>query len=416
MASPLSHATILGLARRFGDAERVEQLTRCTPSIIALSSMPYPGPYATSGGVAPAVTRGGEGEVSTKMEASTVRGDECVMLDADGQFLDDETCIETFGPPSPIQRLLSRQSASRLSLSARHSDAQSPVQSDWGTADAARGAAVADGPTEIAAAAAVVPPDVEVPRSAWELDEQVEEHEDPPRSGCWTAIQADHFKVRGATYLLDKVKQPAATESQLLALELFRADGPVHNVAGRAGAPTATIAARCERALHSLFVVVILVPTGKWVTHVAFYFGVYAGFDARCPQAARLLERFRAADDATRSELFKIFPKISEGPRLLKMACPSRPAISGRAMRQRYTVADGYTEVDMDTSQSAAANRALAIAKPISRTLTVDLGFGLEGQGAHELPEVLLGCGRVIRLDLSTDVTPLWTPPTLPSS
>jgi hypothetical protein len=32
-----------------------------------------------------------------------------------------------------------------------------------------------------------------------------------------------HFKVRGPSYLVDHVKVPSATESQLLAVEVFRA-------------------------------------------------------------------------------------------------------------------------------------------------------------------------------------------------
>jgi hypothetical protein len=185
----------------------------------------------------------------------------------------------------------------------------------------------------------------------------------------------------------------------------------VSNVAGRDGAPTATLHERCSRPLHSIFVVVIIIPVGKNILHAAFYFGLYEGFDERCPQAARLLEKFAISDDATRHEHFKIIPKISNGPLILKLACPSRPGITGRSgLRQQYHSGPLYFEVAMDTSTSAVANRAIAIAKPISKSIVVDLAFLIEGKEEHELPELLLGCGRISFIDLSDKAVPLLVP------
>ncbi len=67
-----------------------------------------------------------------------------------------------------------------------------------------------------------------------------------------------------------------------------------------------------------------------------------------------------------------------------------------------------YVEVDMNVSTSTAALRALGVAKPICRSLVVDLAFLLEGSREDELPEVLLGCGRLVHVSLADgDVPPL---------
>ena len=59
--------------------------------------------------------------------------------------------------------------------------------------------------------------------------------------------------------------------------------------------------------------------------------------------------------------------QVSGGPLPVRLACPSRPAISGRTVPQRYFCTPTYVEVDMDVSKDAIASRALSIAKPASK-------------------------------------------------
>ena len=70
------------------------------------------------------------------------------------------------------------------------------------------------------------------------------------------------------------------------------------------------------------------------IVHVAFYFGLFGGFEVRQPHASRLLDKFRHADDRTRDAIFKIIPSIADGPLVLKFTVPTRPAISGKSVRQ----------------------------------------------------------------------------------
>ena len=64
----------------------------------------------------------------------------------------------------------------------------------------------------------------------------------------------------------------------------------------------------------------------------------------------------------------------------------------------------------MDVSKDAIANRALAIAKPASKLLVVDMAFVLEGQEPDELPEIALGAARFYNLDVSDSAVPLLSP------
>lgn len=99
--------------------------------------------------------------------------------------------------------------------------------------------------------------------------------------------------------------------------------------------------------------------------------------------------------------------QVSGGPLPVRLACPSRPAISGRTVPQRYFCNSKYLEIDMDVSKDAIASRAISIAKPVSKSLTVDMAFVLEGQHEDELPEVALGAARFYHLDISDTAVPM---------
>merc|ERR1711988_142119 len=127
---------------------------------------------------------------------------------------------------------------------------------------------------------------------------------------CWSALAPSNFGVRGPKYLKDRVKKPSSTQSQLLAVELFRTKQAVPNVAGRVESPVASLHQRCASALSIIFVVVLVIPTGKSVVRLAMYYGVYDSMERETPSASTLLNRFVNADDAWRSKRFKIIPKV----------------------------------------------------------------------------------------------------------
>ena len=78
---------------------------------------------------------------------------------------------------------------------------------------------------------------------------------------CWQTLHPSEFEVRGANYLRDGKKLPSDQTSSLLAVELFQSADTVYNVAGRPGAPTASLAARAtEHPIRSVLVVNLVIP------------------------------------------------------------------------------------------------------------------------------------------------------------
>ena len=128
---------------------------------------------------------------------------------------------------------------------------------------------------------------------------------------------------------------------------------------------------------------------------------------------SRLLERFVNGTDAFRNARFKLIPSVVEGPWLVQQAVGTRPALLGKTLRQRFhrgVTANGtaYLEVDVDCNSSPAAGRVVSLVKLYSKQLVIDLGFVIEAQTRDELPERVLGCGRVMRITLDDEVLPRW--------
>lgn len=217
---------------------------------------------------------------------------------------------------------------------------------------------------------------------------------------CWQSLHPSEFEVRGANYLRDGKKLPSDQTSSLLAVELFQAGDTVYNVAGRPGAPTASLAARAtEHPIRSVLVVNLVIPAVEGVYQLVLYFGVWAGDEGS--GHAVLLERFCSGSDAFRNARFKILPNVSEGSWLVKNGVGSRPAILGKSLKQRFHRGDGYFEVDVDCNSSPAAGRVVSLVKSYAKSLVVDLGFVIEAQSASELPERVIGCGRLAHIELS---------------
>ena len=96
-----------------------------------------------------------------------------------------------------------------------------------------------------------------------------------------------------------------------------------------------------------------------------------------------------------------------DGPWVVRKAVPSRPAILGKTVPLYYSRGEGYFEVDIDTTNSVAASRAISVAKPAAKLLVVDMAYVIEGQQEDELPEIILGSGRLVHVSLADGDVPL---------
>lgn len=222
---------------------------------------------------------------------------------------------------------------------------------------------------------------------------------------CWQTLHPSTYEVRGANYMRDGKMVPSDEGSSLLAVELFRAKDTVYDVAARPEAPTASLASRAsEHPIRSALVVNLVIPAVDGVYQLVLYFGIWAG-DEESGHAA-LLDRFCTGSDAFRNARFKILPSVAEGSWLVKKGVGSTPAITGKTLKQRFHRGEGYFEVDIDCNSSPSAGRVVSLVKSYAKSLVVDLAFVVEAQASAELPERVLGCGRLSRIDLDEGLIP----------
>jgi hypothetical protein len=103
-----------------------------------------------------------------------------------------------------------------------------------------------------------------------------------------------------------------------------------------------------------------------------------------------------------RNQRFKLFPTITEGPWVVTTAVRSCPAMLGQKVVQRYFRGDNYFEVDVHVGSSIIASNIVGVCRGYAKNFTCDIGVILQGESEAELPEVLLSCLSIHRIDLDT--------------
>lgn len=239
---------------------------------------------------------------------------------------------------------------------------------------------------------------------------------------CWSEPVAHEFKVRGPNYLKDRIKIPSGPFLfPARGVDIFLSDCCPEHIARY----KAILGGKLRE--KATFVINYRLPWGNCVTYSEipskFLPFLRYCYDKSLPlpsvdgltNAEVCACRYLMADDKGKDQILKIVPKVVKGPWIVKKTCDGKPAIVCKKMPTQYfyeAATDGkaeYLEVDLDIVASSAARAILSVAQRYTKSLTLDLGFVLQGNSPDELPEQMAFGSRLHGLD------PL-TAPMLPQS
>mmetsp|Transcript_38815 Transcript_38815/g.54659 ORF Transcript_38815/g.54659 Transcript_38815/m.54659 type:complete len:215 (+) Transcript_38815:84-728(+) len=127
--------------------------------------------------------------------------------------------------------------------------------------------------------------------------------------------------------------------------------------------------------------------------------------------AERTLAKFFQAPASEKNASLKLIPYIAEGPWIVRNMVTGTPAIIGKKLPVTYTSGYipssssssskvPYLEADLDVGNSSStARRIVSVCRRYMSTLTLDVGFVIQGNTPEELPEQMMGSIRVHGVD-----------------
>ncbi|KAF3962820.1 hypothetical protein CMV_012719 [Castanea mollissima] len=229
----------------------------------------------------------------------------------------------------------------------------------------------------------------------------------------WASPPGDLFSLRSKNYLTKRTKSPSG--DYLLApagMDWLKSSTKLDNVLARPDNRVAHALRKAQaqgKSLKAFILAVNLQIPGKDHHNAVFYFAT----EDPIPFGS-LLHRFVHGDDAFRNQRFKIVNRIVKGPWIVKKAVGNYSAcLLGKALTCNYHRGANYLEIDVDIGSSAIANAILHLALGYVTSVTIDMGFVVEGQAEDELPERLFGAVRVCQMEMSssTVVDAVHAPP-----
>jgi hypothetical protein len=242
---------------------------------------------------------------------------------------------------------------------------------------------------------------------------------------CWSSPAANNFQVRGPNYLEDHKK--VASGDFLFptrGVDLFLTDNAPTNV-GR----NACILGGKLRNVPT-FIINYRLPWGVFISYheIPERFlpflrrgNGYGDMTVPLPSTAdmspgeRAVSNFLLSDSEEKDAIWKMVPVVVEGPWVVKRVVGGKPAIIGSKLPISYVYQPPqpehnfaeYFEADLDIVSSAAARNILAVVRSYTQTLTIDLGFVVQGNTKEELPEQMMLGLRLHGLDpLTAEMLP----------
>jgi len=186
--------------------------------------------------------------------------------------------------------------------------------------------------------------------------------------------------------------------TELLVVDLFEASEDVQRVTTCEAAGTVQRLRRKGEKRQLLVVNFRIVPI-----HLVMVWALPdAGGNSEGP-AMQLLRQFVGSmDDEERNRRLKVIPRLVEGSWVCRMALGETPAILGKNIPIDYYAGENEFEVSLGISSSSVAQRVVRVLKSAAEAVNVELALVLEATAEAELPEQVLGGGRLSFPDLAT--------------
>mmetsp|Transcript_1796 Transcript_1796/g.3466 ORF Transcript_1796/g.3466 Transcript_1796/m.3466 type:complete len:371 (+) Transcript_1796:48-1160(+) len=250
---------------------------------------------------------------------------------------------------------------------------------------------------------------------------------------CWSEPPAGtSFKVRGENFLKDKKKIPSGPYVfPARGVDLILTDAESGPSVGIGSNPTILAGhARSE----PTFILNFIFPWGMLVNYyeipdlfLPFLREKYEppqsnihipSFSSLAPHE-RAIVRFLTGSDEERDATLKLIPVCIEGPWVVRQMVSGKPAIIGKRLpiKYNYHPADDArglaacfeADLDIASSTDAMGKKVVNVCRRYMSAVTVDIGLVIEGTSIDELPEQMLGCVRLHKLDaiLAPTLAPL---------
>jgi hypothetical protein len=207
------------------------------------------------------------------------------------------------------------------------------------------------------------------------------------------------FRVRGTSYLEDRVKIPSGPSPfKCRGVDVWMTDTPERHIARH----PSVLGGRLKE--EDTFMINFLLPFGNFVS----YFSVPSLKDFPNTQVADVWTKFINGDQQYRDARLKLLPVVVEGPWIVKAAVGngSAPALLGKAIPLQYYFQQpdgnrkGVYEVDVIITASTIAKGILNVVKGHTNSLAIAFAFIIEASKQEELPETVLCSFQVHFLNL----------------